>query len=274
MISSRKISTRSAFTLIELLVAMAVLALILVMLLLVTSGILQSTRTQNRQMDSVAAARRALDAIESDLRRAVINSEASVLVRQGEQSIAMLTERRGPASANNHHFLAVRYSTNAEQELLRSYASVPFTATPGLLNQPVQLSGTNSVISRGILGFQIRVIAGTNKLPISSSATNNWATANYQNQPVAPGWLALVTTASPGGSTLTNRAQSLRIWLAATEEQTLQLLRDTGQLSTVQTLLASTENPAEWRTALDNAPDLPAIAKSSIRILQKNASLP
>jgi len=123
--------TFRAFTVIELLFAMAVLAMILVMMVQVVNGILQSTRTQSQQMDSVATARRALDTMLTDIQSAVIGESSTILAPSTSSSnlFAMLTTRHGMSGAADHRFLAVTYSLNPSNQIVRSHGSVNFAQT-------------------------------------------------------------------------------------------------------------------------------------------------
>jgi prepilin-type N-terminal cleavage/methylation domain-containing protein len=252
-----------AFTLIEVLVATAVLALILVMMLGVTNGILSSTRAQNQQMDSVASARRALDVLTSDIGAAVIGPSSSILLPSVASTnlLALVAQRRGPDSAGSPRFLAVRYSTNSDA-LYRSYDAVSFASTD-FLNPAAGAATTTSTnpLAPGILAVRI-----LEKGVVGTSATNT-----YAGFPVPVGWSALATPASPLGASVTNRTRALEIWVTAIDPQGLSLLTNSGQLATAKSLLGS--DPTHWRAAID-ASDLSSATKSALRVLNKTVSLP
>lgn len=250
---------------------MAVLALVLVMMLQVTTGILGSTRAQNQQMDSVASARRALDAIDADIRKALINDTTSVLVSTTSPELALLAQRRG-ASATEHRFLSVRYSTNSSNQIIRTYASVPFSEA-NLTGLAATNPGTPSTVADGILAFQIRIATPSAFFLPNAANPTNWATTNYNGVALPTGWRALITAAPSFAQGLTNRAQSVRIWLAAADDQTMSLLKSSGQLATAQSILSAQDHARDWRAAIDNSAIAPQ-AKSSIRILQKTIPLP
>lgn len=250
---------------------MAVLAMIMVMLQQVVSGILQSTRMQTRQMQSVENARRALDAMDADLKKAVVGDNAAVLVSINGPKIAFLAQRRGTNGAPAHRFLAVTYATNASNQLVRGYGSVDFNQTDLL----AAATGTNasSVVADGILGFQVRVVAsGTNEYASAAAPSPNWATTNYNSIAAPVGYNALVTPAPAFASGLTNRARALRVWIAAVDDQNYTLLTNIAMLNTAGAAIAGQPDPAQWRAAID-ASSIPPQTKSGIRILTKTIPL-
>ncbi len=260
----------NGFTLIELLTAMAVLGIIMMMLMQVVSGILQSTRMQTQQMGSVENARRALDAMDADLKKAVVGEMASVLVSSSAPKIAFLSQRRGPANAAGHRFLAVTYETNADHELVRGYASVGYTDTD-LLAASIN-TNTNSVVADGILGFKIMVVTSSTNFPSTGAPSPNWATNNYNGTATPTNFNALVTSAPAFAAGLTNRARALRVWVAAVDDQNYSLLTNTSMLNNALAAIAGKTNPAEWRAAIDDA-SIPPQTKSGIRILTKTIPL-
>ncbi|MFZ4779264.1 MAG: PulJ/GspJ family protein [Terrimicrobiaceae bacterium] len=256
----------AAFTILELLTAMAVLAMVLVMLVQVVNGILQSTKTQNQQMDSAGAARRMLDVMGTDLSKAIVGENAAIFVNSSSQGLAFLTARRGPAGSANHRFLAVQYGLTNKTQLLRSYGSFSFTNTDLLLD-PIATLG-NSVLADGILGFQIRVLTGSSSYASTNAPSANWATNSYNNIPGPGGWNALITGSPSFASGLTNRARALQIWVAAVDPQNLKLAIEKN----AQTNFVA--DPTGWQSSLDDATNLPAQVKSSTRILTKTIPLP
>jgi type II secretory pathway pseudopilin PulG len=243
---------------------MAVLALILALLLQVVNGIMQSTKTQSQQMDSVGTARRMLDVMESDLSQAVVGENTAILVNSNSAGLAFLTDRRSPSGSSDHRFLAVSYNLTTNAVLSRSYGSVGFT-TARLLAAATNASA-QSLLANGILGFQIRVVGDSTNYISTASAGSNWATNNYNGFSPPEGWSALITGSPAFASGLTNRAQSLQIWVAAIDEQNLQIV-NSGASVTLGT------DPSSWRADVDNS-TLPAPVKSGIRILTKTIPLP
>ena len=265
--SSRRADGQSAgFSLIELLTAMAVLAMILVMLMQVVNGILQSTQTQSQQIESVETARRMLDIIETDLSLAVVGENSAILVKTGGDShgLAFLSDRRGPVDPQR--CLAVRYDRDGDTRITRSYDSVDFDER-NLLAAAVNPTNT-TVLSDGILAFQIRINTGNTNYSATDTATANWATNNYNGVATPSGWKALVTESPSFASGLSNRAQSMQIWVAAVDRQNLALV-DTNSIGAI-----FGPDPRSWRAAVDSAADLPPRVKAGIRILNKTLTLP
>lgn len=265
-------SRGDAFTIMELLVAMAVLAIVMVMLTQVITSILQSTSIQYQQMESVAAARRALDVMGMDVEAAVIGPSSTMLVPDGagQGMLALVTSRRGPATTADHRFLAVAYATNGTNQLLRTYKSVGFDQ-PDLMRAAAETAGTptptDTPLAGGILAIQVRALAdGTNSYVVTEPATGGWATNNYNDLPVPSGFKAIVPRSATFTSSGTNRVHAIEVWIAALDRQNFQLLSERGDLATTQALFGP--DPREWRTAIDSSA-LPPQLKSGIRILSK-----
>ena len=271
----------AGFTLLELLVAMAVLGMVMAVLLQLTDGILKSIGVQARQMDSVAAARRALDVMAADLQSAKIDNSSSILVpaAAGSDLLALLAARRGTDGTTDHRFLAVRYTLNDDGELVRSYGSVGFAGQDLLqemLGATVPDAASASArcpLASGILGIDVRALGdGSNAYPFGlGAALANWATNNYNGQPTPAGYLALVTRGPSFAHGLTNRTRAIEIWIAAANDQNYELLKSTGQLAAAQAALGSW--PPDWRDDIDKSPDIPPSAKSAIRVLTKTIPL-
>ena len=260
----------SGFTLIELLTAMAVLAMVMVLLLQVTDGILRSTRLQSQQMDSTGAARRALDILALDLSCAVVGESAAILASSSPTAkLALITDRRGTNTAD-HRFLAVTYQL-AANKLVRTYRSVSFAETDLLIASADTNNSAESTLADGILGLNIRVATSSGIEPIGNASAANYLTGNYNGFSVPANWLALITRSPKFASGLTNRAQSLDIWIAAVDDQNKELLNATEKLKAAKNALGN--NPAQWRSEIDNA-NLPLPAKSAIQVLNKNIPMP
>jgi type II secretory pathway pseudopilin PulG len=264
-------STFNGFTVLELLTAMAVLALILVMMVQVVNGVLQSTRTQSQQMESVSTARRAIDVMANDLQNAVVGQNTAILAPDGAGGnlLAVLTARRGTNGAANHRFLVVSYATNTSNQLLRSYGSVDFSATD-LLAAATNTSHPVEPLAGGILAIQIRAVTDSTNFPLTNAASANWATNNYNGITPPSGYKALLTYSPAFSSGFTNRTRGLEIWIAAVDDQNFKVLSDSSKLSVAQGVLGA--DPAAWRLNIDAAA-IPPQAKSGIRILKKSIPL-
>lgn len=258
----------TAFTILELLTAMAVFSLILVMIIQVVNGIQQSTKSQNQQMDSVGAARRILDVIDADLASSVVDENAALLVNPTTPGLAFLTARRGPVGAtDNYRFLAVSYaSTNGK--LIRAYGSVDFSS--GNLVTSATNVTRSTVLSEGILGFQLRVVTDTGNFLSTTPSGVSWRTNLYNSYPAPAGWQALITRSPDFSSAMTNRVRALNVWIAAVDDQNRALLEDRAQFQQAQTALG--DDPTAWRSQID-ALSIPPSAKSGIRILTKTIPL-
>jgi prepilin-type N-terminal cleavage/methylation domain-containing protein len=279
---ARPATSRQAFTLLELLVAMAVLGMVMAVLLQLSDSLLNSIAAQTRQMDSVAAARRALDVMAADLQSAKIDNSSSILVpaAPGDDLLALLAGRRGSNGTTDHRFLAVRYSTNGGGALVRSYGSVGYAGQDMLqatldASVPDASSPTSLYpLASGILGIEIRALGdGSNSYAFGLGAAEaHWATNNYNGQPVPAGYLALVTRAPSFAHGLTNRTRAIEVWIAAVNDQNYEFLESVNKLTAVKAALGPW--PPAWRAGIDNSPDLPPRAKSAIRILTKTIPLP
>jgi prepilin-type N-terminal cleavage/methylation domain-containing protein len=247
----RASGARRAFTLIELLVAMAVLAIVLVLMLQISGGVLDATKLQSRQMEAVGAARRALDVIRTDIERAVVNDGATVLVPDGigGSGLAAVTARRGATPAGDHRFLAVRYSL-ANQTLTRSYGSVGFGET-NLIRAAANTPGTARSLAPGVLAVHVGCPA--------SAVTNS-----YNGLAVPTGFLAVRAPSSPESSL--DVARSLDVWLLAIDDESVPLLAQFG-------LPALGSDPVKWRGKIDDS-SLPPRLKSGIRVLTTTIPLP
>lgn len=264
-----------AFSLVELLVATAVLALVLVLTLRVTDGILAATGMQSRQMNSAASARQVADILAADLRHALVAPGAGVLVPSSTNTnfLAMVTGRRGPDTSTASRHLAVAYAMDsASNAIVRRYAAVPFDNT----NLAAIAAATASVapppvnMAEGILAVRLRVktLAGVQPLPPPASV--GWASTNA----VPPGWRALVGPSSDSALAMSERAIALEVWIATVDPQTFTLLQDLPPAKDAAESLFATTPPNEWRSKFDQLPGIPSRVKSSLRILNKTIALP
>ncbi|MCX8494262.1 MAG: hypothetical protein ORN23_08555 [Chthoniobacterales bacterium] len=271
-ISNRQVA---AFTLVELLTATAIMALILVLLLQILNGILDSTRVQNQQMEAVGSARRALDVIASDLRNAVISENSSILTAGSSNSFALLAARRGTNGATGHRYLAVLYSTNSSNQIIRSYGSSTFSGTNPLADAAMNATVTPfEPLARGILAFQARILAdGSNAYPLTATPSGNWATNNYNGVTSPSGWNTLITRSPSFAAGLTNRARAMDIWIVSIDDQNGRLFTNNSSwVTSVGTALSGT-NVTGWRSAIDGAA-IPGRIKSALRVLNKTIPLP
>jgi len=266
--ASRFKARGAAFTLIELLVSMAVLAMLMGILLQVVNGILQSTQLYSRQMDSVGAARRAMDTLSLDISRAVVGEYSAILM--GPNKLAMVTDRRG-TNSSDHRFLGVTYSVNTSNQIVRTYRSVSFNETDLLAAAQETSGATMSPLANGILGWSIRAMTSSGPHASTNSTTPNYATNIYNGFTVPLDWNALITASPAFASPLANRSQGLDVWIAAVDEQNEDLLQDTSKLDDI--LQALRVDPTHWRSAIDEA-DIPAPAKASIQILHQTIPIP
>jgi prepilin-type N-terminal cleavage/methylation domain-containing protein len=263
----------SGFTLLEVLVAAAVLGLVMALVLQIVNAMLESTGGASRQMESTAAARRALDTMATDLQKAAVGENVAILVPTGSSAdlFAAVTQRRLPAGQTGR-FLAVRYFTNAQNELRRAYAPVADSSTD-LLGAATNAATTSSPLATGILAVAVRALAdGTNSYPVSNAPSANWSTAIYNTFAAPTGYKALLTTGPSFAAGLTNRTRALEIWIAAADSQTISLLTNTSKLAALTSAL-DPAYPQNWRAKVDET-DIPPQAKSSIRVLSKTIPVP
>jgi hypothetical protein len=252
-----------------------VMAIVLMMILQITNGILGATLAQRQQMDSVAAARRALDVLSVDLEHAVAGNTAAILAPDAASTnlLCLLTTRGGPVGTAGHRFLAVRYSTNSAGQLFRSYGSANYTSAN--LLQAAATAATNSPsgpLASGIL--QIRLLAlgdGANSYPLGQPPAPHWSTNSYNGLTPPSGYKALIGTQAAFAAGLTNRTRALEAWVAAVDSQNLGILATLGKTETVRSALLG--DPTAWREQVDNA-DIPPTCKSGIRILKKTIPIP
>ena len=273
---------------------MAVLVLLMVMMVQISNGILTSTRIQNQQLDSVASARRAIDILTKDISTAIVGTSSTILVRPltpGQDFIAMVCQRLGPTSANldTYRFLAVQYSMDSSGQLFRKYNAVNFptsSTSPNLLTSATISNPTPPIpLASGLLGFSLRILTTDTSTATSSirllsdSASPSWAVPNtsdttYNGLTVPSGWKALVPPGATFVTQPTRTSRAIEIWVAAIEPQTYALLESSGQLSAAQGVFSNpSTSPHDWRTAFDAA-DVPASAKSALRIINKTVPLP
>jgi type II secretory pathway pseudopilin PulG len=261
-------------TLVEVMVAVGVLALMVVLIFQVIEEVLTATRTQNQGIEAVSSARRLLDVMTIDLQNAVIGGDATVVAPSlgGTNLFALISNRRGAASTNATRFLAVSYSLNDSNQVIRSYGSVGFART-NLLSAALNASTNASIpLASGVLGIQVRALTDSADYPLSGSVSPNWAvTGKYRGHPVPPGYNAIVTRASGFSAGLTNCTRAIEVTVAIADEATCGILKSSGNLGTVTSALSG--DSSGWRGAVDVL-DLPGCHKSAIRIIEKTIPLP
>lgn len=261
-------------TLVEVLVAVGVLALMLVLIFQVIEEVLSATRTQNQGIEAVSSARRLLDVMTIDLQNAVIGGDATMVAPTsgGTNLFALVSNRRGAASTNATRFLAVSYSLNDSNQVVRSYGSVGFART-NLLSAALTASTNASIpLASGVLGIQVRAVTDSTNYPLSAPVSPNWAvTGRYRGNPVPPGYNAIVTRASGFAARMTNCTRTVEISVAIADEATCGILKSSGGLGTVTSALSG--DSSGWRGAVDGLA-IPGRLKSAIRIIEKTIPLP
>lgn len=261
-------------TLVEVLVAVGVLALMLVLIFQVIEEVLTATRTQNQGIEAVSSARRLLDVMTIDLQNAVIGGDATMVAPTsgGTNLFALVSNRRGAASTNATRFLAVSYSLNDSNQVVRSYGSVGFART-NLLSAALTASTNASIpLASGVLGIQVRAVTDSTNYPLSAPVSPNWAvTGRYRGNPVPPGYNAIVTRASGFAARMTNCTRAVEISVAIADEATCGILKSSGSLGTVTSALSG--DSSGWRGTVDGLA-IPGRLKSAIRIIKKTIPLP
>ena len=261
-------------TLVEVLVAVGVLALMLVLIFQVIEEVLTATRTQNQGIEAVSSARRLLDVMTIDLQNAVIGGDATMVAPTsgGTNLFALVSNRRGAAFTNATRFLAVSYSLNDSNQVVRSYGSVGFART-NLLSAALNASTNASIpLASGVLGIQVRAVTDSTNYPLSAPVSPNWAvTGRYRGNPVPPGYNAIVTRASGFSAGLTNCTRAVDVTVAITDEGDYAILKSSGSLGAVTSALSG--DSSGWRGAVDGLA-IPGRLKSAIRIIEKTIPLP
>lgn len=261
-------------TLIEVLVAVTVLALLVVLIFQVIENIFTATRSQNHAIEAIGSGRRLLDVMTVDLQHAVLSGEATLLapVTNGAVVVSFLTTRRGPVSTNSSRFLAVTYSLNASNQVVRSYGTVGFART-NLLAATLNVATNYSVpLAIGVLGLDLRAVTELTNYPVSSAASSNWAVTNsYNGLSVPAGYNALVPSSCGFAKGLANTTRAIEVTAAVVDDQNRALLQSQNDLNAVKALL--TADPSTWRASLDHA-SIASQTKSGIRILKKTITLP
>lgn len=290
--TTRSRRSRHGFTIIELLAATAVLSLLVVLLLSIINSTLQSSKIVNQQIDATQGARRALDAISSDIVNAVVSNSATILCQsyEGAPSLAFLTNGRGPSAAQTSpRYLAVNYRLE-NRMLTRSYQSVGWgsanllaaaeTAAPNALGSS-SLSGGRSILSTGILQFSASaVLENGSRVSLLTTPSTAWGASGsvlYHGLTVPTGWTALVPATKPLPDPLTDatsRVRSIVFAVAAIDSQNQKLLEESTTLPIFAQPSGALVDPVpQWESSLAAA-SVPNSVRSSIRFLTKTVQLP
>lgn len=262
------------FTILEVLVATVVLALMLAAVLQITGQTTSVARLAGSKISAEQSVRSALDAVERDLRAAVITPRATLLLGSAGNSLAFLTCGRGPNTTPTR-FLGVCYRWNADGRLVRGYAAVD-EVTSNLLAaaESASTSTDQPVVAENII--QVAIVAllddGTRK-PLDSPAAGTWnasGTVPYGEWTVPTGWTALV----PALATMPvsgPRVSAVQVAMVGTDP------KGTNLLSSAQRALFTTPSggdPAsEWEAVAQSA-SLPGPVRSSLSIQSKMIPLP
>jgi hypothetical protein len=169
-------------------------------------------------------------------------------------------------------FLAVSYSLNDSNQVVRSCGSVGFART-NLLSAALTASTNASIpLASGVLGIQVRAVTDSTNYPLSAPVSPNWAvTGRYRGNPVPPGYNAIVTRASGFAARMTNCTRAVEISVAIADEATCGILKSSGSLGTVTSALSG--DSSGWRGTVDGLA-IPGRLKSAIRIIKKTIPLP
>ena len=274
LLSGRKRSALRAYTLLETLTAVSILALMLVLMFQVTDGIFHASRRQNREMEAVATGRRALDVMTVDLQNALFTGNATLLAPSspGSNLFAVLATRIGANSSETPRFLAVSYSLNGSNQIIRSYGPVDYGAT-NLFIATLQAPVNECLpLASGVLALQARAVTESTNYALSGPASSNWATTgSYNSYTIPSGQNAILAHSAGLARGLTNCTQAIEIWIAVVDGQNYALLKSAGKLAPLSAALGS--DPSTWRAQVD-AQSIPPDIKSGIRIQKKTIPLP
>ena len=265
-----------AFTLMEMLAAMVVFSLILSMMGQIVDGMLRSTRRQNTQLDSLAAARQALDVMRADFDTLTTGENAAILAADGDDKdlLAMLTSRRGVRGGGNHRFLAVSYGLDDAGHLFRAHGSVDFAADDLVAAAVDVPKRPIDPLAGGVLAlrFRARIDGASDPVDLNSKAAAKWKTNSYNDIQVPSGYQALLTPSLLFVAPDMPRINAIEIWLAAIDESNLKQLQKSGKFATVSSLFGA--DPLAWRAAVDSSDSLSPEMKSALRIFNKTIPMP
>jgi len=185
---------------------------------------------------------------------------------------AMLSTRRGENSAGTPRFLAVSYSLDDSNQIIRSYGPVDYQATNlfiATLQAPVN---TSLPLAKGVLALQARAVTDSTNYPLSGPSSSNWASAgSYNGYTIPSGYNAILAHSEGLARSLTNCTLAIEVWIAVVDYQNYTLLKSTGKLTPLCTALGT--DPSSWRAQV-NAQSIPPDIKSGVRIQKKTIPLP
>lgn len=224
-------SEKKGFTLIELMVGIAILALVLVILLQITSSVLQSTRLANQKMNASRTARSILDAIGSDLDQLVNQRGLSVFIRPSaagmvtNADLALLTQGRSVRSASPVRFADVQYHVT-NRTLDRSIGSVSWTNAALVQSISSNSGAATSELGSGVLRLVAVAVLDDGSLVPLTSGSNAWSSDTIDGVSIPDNYraLRLKSPTNPGA----RNVRALVIAVAALDEQILPLLGDGG----------------------------------------------
>ncbi len=274
---SKNIRLGGGFTLLELLVAIAVMGLLLVLLLQVSSQALQATRASRSKIESDRRARVVLDSLAADFASRVTGENFPVFVRQqgGDLEMAFLTRSRGPAGASDFRFLAVAYELKKGQ-MLRKTTEVTWSQAD--LVQPVLdalMAEDGKVLSEGILRVEASaVLTDGGVVPLDSGTEVDWLSSNWLGTELPEGYRALLLPRTDSSGV---KAEALIVGVAGVDLSNWDRLEAIG-VSAKSLLPVVTENqtPADlWNGILleENSLGVPASILSALALSQQIFSL-
>ncbi|MCE9543199.1 MAG: prepilin-type N-terminal cleavage/methylation domain-containing protein [Verrucomicrobia bacterium] len=262
-------------TLIEVLVAVGILAMMLVLMYEMVDGIFHATRNQSNGMECVATGRRALDVMTIDLQNGLFNGNSTLIAptNASETNIfALVTNRRGSNSSSTPRFLAVSYSLNGSNQVVRSYGSIGFGVMSSLSSSLTMPASPSIPLAKGVLAVKALAVTDSTNYLLSGVASSNWAvTGSYNGHAVPSGYNAIVADSAGFSIGLTNCTHAIEVWIAVVDEQDYGLLKSSGKLAPLVASLGS--DPTAWRAQVD-AWTIPADVKSGIHIQKKTIPLP
>lgn len=270
---SRSRSLSKGHTLIEVLAAVGILAMMLVLMYEMVEGIFHATRNQSHGMECVATGRRALDVMTIDLQNGLFNGNTTLIAPSspGSNLFALVTNRRGSNSSSTPRFLAVSYSLNGSNQVVRSYGSIGFGALSSLSSSLTIPAAPSVPLAKGVLAVKALAVTDSTSYPLSGMASSNWAvTDSYNGHAVPSGYNAIVADSAGFSRGLTNCTHAIEVWIAVVDEQGYGLLKSSGKLAS---LVPLGSDPTAWRVQVD-AWTIPADVKSGIHIQKKTIPLP
>lgn len=258
-----------------MLAAVAILAMMLVLMYQMVEGIFHATRKQSRGMECVATGRLALDVMTSDLENGLFNENSTLIAPTNASAtnlFALLCNRRSSNATSIPRFLAVNYSLNGSNQLVRSYGSVGFGLVSTLSSALTIPTAPSVPLAKGVLAVKALAITDSTNYPLSGMASSNWAvTGSYNGHSVPSGYNAIVVDSAGFSSRWTNCTHAIEVWIAVVDDDDYGILKGSGKLAPLVASLGS--DPTGWRAQVD-AWSIPADVKSGIHIQKKTIPLP